>query len=73
MYRNQDSPSEEVETAEIEVAHGSECGAVTLTAAIGREGGREGGRWRRGGGGREGDGYYICPMHTGNRKTHYSN
>ena len=35
-----DSPSEEVETRELEVAHGSECGAVTLTAGIER--GREG-------------------------------
>ena len=45
MYRNQDLPSE-VETGEIEVADGSECGPVEdVTVAVeGRRGGREGGR-----------------------------
>ena len=48
MYRNQDLPSE-VETGETEVAHGSECGAVTVTVERGRgegreKGGREGGK-----------------------------
>ena len=48
MCRNQDLPSE-VETGELEEAHGSECGAVTVTVERGRgegreKGGREGGK-----------------------------
>ena len=34
------------------MAHGGECGAVTLTAAIGREGGREGDGEGKGEGGK---------------------
>ena len=50
IYRHQDLPSE-VETGELEVAHGSECGVVT--AAVERGGERDRGREGEGGRGRE--------------------
>ena len=58
MYRHQDLPSE-VETGEIEVADGSECGTVAEGGREemerGRDGGRERGREREREGEREGE------------------